>query len=67
MALHTNQGCAIVKSGDFSGEVKSFDCYNKNPQQFDNQGCQITSNNQDSYGNGFNAANGGVYATEWTR
>jgi hypothetical protein len=66
MALHTNGGCSISKSGDFSGNVITTNCDVHAPGQFDNQGCQITTDNQQTYGDGFNREGGGVYATEWT-
>ena len=31
-----------------------------------NAGCQIAANDQATYGHGFNANGGGVYAMEWT-
>lgn len=31
-----------------------------------NNGCGVQSNQLDSFGRGFNAQDGGVYATEWT-
>jgi hypothetical protein len=64
-ALHTSPGCSIKHSG-FSGSVDTSNCYVKASGQSDNAGCAITSNNTQSYGNGFNKAGGGVYATEWT-
>lgn len=65
MAGHTTQGCTVAKT-DFTGTLKSSDCWISNPSQFANQGCQFTTGNADSYGNGFNSAGGGVYTVEWT-
>ncbi|KAL9105011.1 MAG: hypothetical protein Q9163_000108 [Psora crenata] len=61
MTLHTSSGCSINKSG-FSGTVGTTDCGNSEA----NQGCGIFSKNGNSFGTGFNAIGGGVYATEWT-
>jgi hypothetical protein len=36
------------------------------PGQYANAGCQISSYNSATFGQGFNANGGGVYATEWT-
>ena len=61
MTLHTSQGCSINKSG-FSGNASTTDC---GPSK-DNEGCAISSQNDNSFGSGLNAIGGGVYATEWT-
>lgn len=66
MALHTTDGCKVVKNTGFSGKLISHNCYIKDPSQRTNQGCQIKARNESSYGTGFNKANGGVFATEWT-
>lgn len=65
MALHTSDGCSIVKTDHFSGSVNSKNCYVNAPGQEANQGCSITADGTGTYGNGFNAVGGGVYATEW--
>ncbi|KAL9131692.1 MAG: hypothetical protein Q9217_000433 [Psora testacea] len=61
MTLHTSAGCSIDKSG-FSGSVETTDC---GPSD-SNKGCAISSDSDNSFGSGFNAVGGGVYATEWT-
>ena len=61
MTLHTSAGCSINTSG-FSGQANSTNC---GPDE-SNSGCAITSPDASSFGTGFNSANGGVYATEWT-
>ena len=61
MTLHTSAGCSIEKSG-FSGTAETTDC---GPSD-DNKGCAISSQDDNSFGSGFNAGGGGVYATEWT-
>ena len=65
MTLHTRSGCSINNSG-FSGQLKTPNCDINAPGQFTNEGCGIRSNDGASYGQGFNARGGGVYATEWT-
>jgi hypothetical protein len=66
MTLHTNENCEITKTDDFTGNVGSDNCDVNAPGQAANQGCSITTNLTNTYGTGFNAASGGVYATEWT-
>ncbi|KAK5133255.1 hypothetical protein LTR08_007989 [Meristemomyces frigidus] len=63
MTLHTGEGCSITNNGAFSGNLVSTSCASSGG---DNQGCQIGTSNTQTYGSGFNANNGGVYATEWT-
>lgn len=66
MTLHTNAGCAIVNNGAFTGSITTPNCDGNAPGQANNAGCQITTGATNSYGQGFNANGGGVYATEWT-
>ncbi|KID92149.1 Concanavalin A-like lectin/glucanase [Metarhizium guizhouense ARSEF 977] len=65
MSAHTAPGCTISKSlgGKFSGAQRETDCNVGN----NNVGCGYSSPAGDTsaYGDGFNAANGGVYAMEW--
>ncbi|KAH0597312.1 hypothetical protein MHUMG1_04689 [Metarhizium humberi] len=65
MSAHTGPGCTISKSlgGKFSGVQRETDCNVGN----NNVGCGYSSPAGDAsaYGDGFNAANGGVYAMEW--
>ncbi|KOC14549.1 putative endo-1,3(4)-beta-glucanase [Aspergillus flavus AF70] len=65
VALHTSDSCTINNSG-FSGSLLTSNCYVNAPGQANNAGCGIKDNSAQSYGNGFNSAGGGVYATEWT-
>ena len=65
MTLHTSSDCSI-SSGGFSGSLATSNCDVNAPNQFANAGCGISSGSSASYGGGFNSANGGVYATEWT-
>lgn len=63
MTLHTGAGCSITNNGAFSGSLVSTDC---DASVNGNEGCQISTSNTATYGSDFNAADGGVYATEWT-
>lgn len=66
MTLHTNSGCTISSTGAFSGQMTTPNCDVNAPGQYANAGCQIATHDTASYGTGFNANGGGVYATEWT-
>ena len=67
MTLHTGPGCSIKNNGAFSGTLTpDTNCDINAAGQATNAGCQIDTTNQQTYGSGFNAAHGGVYATEWT-
>lgn len=65
MTLHTSDGCSILPLG-FSGTLETDNCYVEASGQSANAGCGISSTSTSSYGDGFNQAGGGVYATEWT-
>ncbi|KAL4898215.1 putative endo-1,3(4)-beta-glucanase [Aspergillus ambiguus] len=65
MAGHTSDGCSINNSG-FTGSLSTSNCYVSAAGQSTNAGCSISDASSQSYGSGFNAASGGVYATEWT-
>ncbi|PGH04610.1 endo-1,3(4)-beta-glucanase [Blastomyces parvus] len=65
MAMHTTSGCSI-KPGKFTGSIQYPNCHVDAPGQPRNSGCSITSSDRTSYGAGFNANGGGVYATEIT-
>lgn len=62
MSLHTSANC-VMTQGSMSGSVNSLNC---DGTQNSGTGCNMQSNNANSYGTGFNNAGGGVYATEWT-
>ena len=66
MTLHTGSGCTINDTGNFSGKLTTPNCDVNAPGQYLNAGCQIASHDTATYGTGFNANGGGVYATEWT-
>ena len=63
--LHTTDGCTISNSG-YSGSLGTSNCYVNAPGQSSNAGCTIQDRRTNSYGDGFNSAGGGVFATEWT-
>jgi hypothetical protein len=65
MTLHTNPGCQIASNAGFSGAVKTSNC---DAKAAGNAGCGVAAGRDasTSYGDGFNSAGGGVYATEWT-
>ncbi|KAJ6119251.1 hypothetical protein N7523_003531 [Penicillium sp. IBT 18751x] len=65
MTLHTSDGCSINDSG-FSGSLTTGNCYVEASGQSPNSGCAIQGSDTQGYGDGFNQAGGGVYATEWT-
>ncbi|KAL8740361.1 MAG: hypothetical protein Q9190_006929 [Brigantiaea leucoxantha] len=67
MTLHTTPGCSIQQQG-FDGQMVTPNCDINAPGQDKNAGCAIRHAMSDSasYGAGFNAVGGGVYATEWT-
>jgi hypothetical protein len=66
MTLHTADGCQIYDNGNFTGNLYSDDCYVNAADQTNNLGCQISTNQYNTYGDGFNNVGGGVYAMEWT-
>ncbi|KAK1067571.1 hypothetical protein LTR74_006241 [Friedmanniomyces endolithicus] len=66
MTLHTGSGCSITNNDAFSGSISTSNCDVNAAGQDKNAGCSIGTTNTQSYGSGFNANNGGVYATEWT-
>ncbi|KAL2391657.1 hypothetical protein RJ035_000105 [Blastomyces gilchristii] len=66
MSMHTNYGCSITNSGSFTGTILTSNCDVNAAGQPPNAGCGISSSDTASYGAGFNANGGGVYATEIT-
>lgn len=53
----------VMTAGTQSGTVNGMQC---DVSLTSNSGCSSHSNNQTSYGDGFNNIGGGIYATEWT-
>ncbi|KAK0946901.1 hypothetical protein LTR29_001770 [Friedmanniomyces endolithicus] len=66
MTLHTGSGCSITNNDAFSGSISTSNCDVNAVGQDKNAGCSISTTDTQSYGSGFNANNGGVYATERT-
>ncbi|KZT66764.1 glycoside hydrolase family 16 protein [Daedalea quercina L-15889] len=58
MALHTDAGCNASSSATFSGTIGETNCNSSS-------GCQFSEAQSNSYGEGFAAAGGGVFATLW--
>ncbi|KAK3117398.1 hypothetical protein LTR53_001312 [Teratosphaeriaceae sp. CCFEE 6253] len=65
MTLHTGPDCAITDNGAFSGSIVTPSCDVNAAAQNANAGCSIDTPDTQSYGAGFNANNGGVYATNY--
>lgn len=66
VTLHTKaDGCSVQHSG-FSGKIATGNCYIYSTGSAGSGGCGIVDYEANSYGDGFNAAGGGVFATEWT-
>lgn len=63
VTLHTSAGCTITNNGSASGTTLSSGDCNSN-SGFD--GCSQQTSDTSSFGDGFNAVEGGVYAMEWT-
>lgn len=66
MTLHTGPGCSISRNNEMLGNVSTDNCDVNAFGQSNNQGCQIKTDNDLTYGTGFNDNGGGVYATEIT-
>ncbi|RMZ81172.1 hypothetical protein DV737_g2635, partial [Chaetothyriales sp. CBS 132003] len=66
MTLHTGSECSISDDVTMYGSIETSDCYVYASGQTENAGCGITTSSSASYGDGFNAVDGGVYATEIT-
>lgn len=66
VTLHTNDdGCSVDSEG-FTGSLDRNNCYIYSTGLAGNGGCDIYDTQGASYGDAFNAAGGGVFATEWT-
>jgi hypothetical protein len=60
VTLHTGPGCSVTNAGSLPGtKLLSPNCQG-------NEGCTQKTPASNTYGAGFNAAGGGVYALEWT-
>lgn len=63
VTLHTSAGCSFTSSGALSSSnLTSSNCNAGNGDD----GCGYDTADTQSYGTGFNAIGGGVYAMEWT-
>ncbi|KAH8593234.1 concanavalin A-like lectin/glucanase domain-containing protein [Bisporella sp. PMI_857] len=60
--MHTSATCNLVNQPDSNGIQENTNC---NDDQGRN-GCSVKTTDTTSYGTGFNAVGGGVYAMEWT-
>lgn len=68
MTLHTDAGCSITKNSadPFTGNIGTSNCDVNAAGQAANAGCSIDATSSNTFGAGFNAIGGGVYATDWT-
>ena len=64
MTLHTGDDCLIGTTG-YLGKAVTLNCNTRAPDQPENAGCGIVSQDNKSYGAGFNQIGGGVYAMHW--
>ncbi|KAG8933055.1 hypothetical protein FRC03_001161 [Tulasnella sp. 419] len=62
VAWHTDAGCTLKPTGNFTGHVKSTDC---NGLIANNVGCTIDDASSSSSGRTLNVLGGGVYAMKW--
>lgn len=62
MTIHTGSSCSLNGGGDGSLQPSSTDC---DANDNGNAGCSFQDPSTNSYGQGFNAAGGGVFAMEW--
>ncbi|RDA92229.1 hypothetical protein CP533_5709 [Ophiocordyceps camponoti-saundersi (nom. inval.)] len=63
ITLHTSPGCTVNNQGSVASTMlKSPDCGGSGSSG----GCSQQTGGASNYGDGFNAGQGGVYATEWT-
>ncbi|SMQ50828.1 unnamed protein product [Zymoseptoria tritici ST99CH_1A5] len=63
MTLHSGPLCTNLTNTGGTGKVTLTECLSGDGTP--NSGCQIATNDSITYGAGFNANKGGVYATEW--
>ena len=67
MTLHTSAGCSISNQyATPNSIINTTDCDTNAPSQKKNAGCAVVAKASNTFGAGFNAVGGGVYATEWT-
>ncbi|WWD00872.1 hypothetical protein V866_007810 [Kwoniella sp. B9012] len=64
MALHTSGGtCTIDQNSQMVGRIDATDC---DQSANSGSGCTVYDQNENSYGEAFSQAGGGVFVTEWT-
>jgi Glycosyl hydrolases family 16 len=66
MVLHTGPGVSLSENQTFTGNMVTPNCDIDAPGQGKNAGCMIQDSDNATFGEGFNANGGGVFATEWT-
>jgi len=67
MTLHTSAGCTIASNNTSpQSSFNTTNCDTNASGQKKNAGCGVIAKDSNSFGAGFNAIGGGVYATEWT-
>ena len=66
MTLHTNAGVVVQNVSGIQGSMHTSNCDVNAPDQAQNAGCSVSADSGLTFGAGFNAAGGGVYATQWT-
>ncbi|GJJ15414.1 hypothetical protein Clacol_009690 [Clathrus columnatus] len=62
ISLHTNPGCSLSNTANFTGNVISSDC---SATANNNQGCIVADNSNGAFGQSFSANGGGVFVTEY--
>ncbi|KAI9262709.1 concanavalin A-like lectin/glucanase domain-containing protein [Sporodiniella umbellata] len=68
VTLHTNAGCTMAGAQRTqTGKTLTENCDVKASGQGANVGCGVLANDPNSYGDGLNKINGGVYATRMTK
>lgn len=65
MSLHTGSACQITRTAPMTGYVTNPDCYQYDPDE-GGSGCGIGDLRTTTFGVGFNAQGGGVYAMHFT-
>nr|XP_019046886.1 hypothetical protein I302_03489 [Kwoniella bestiolae CBS 10118]OCF25816.1 hypothetical protein I302_03489 [Kwoniella bestiolae CBS 10118] len=64
MALHTSGGtCTIDQNSQMTGRIDASDC---DQSANSGSGCTVYDRNENSYGEAFSQAGGGIFVTEWT-
>ena len=64
-SAHTGQTCSVTPN-TMSGQLMATNCNYYDLGGNNGVGCNVQSTNTNSYGTGFNANGGGIYAMDWT-